>query len=426
MRIQIPPAGTARQRGFTLIEVMVSLIVTVIVLLGVLALFDFSNKLSRVQTNISDMQQSLRVAQTDAVRLIRMAGRGGLPLGTLPTGWAVSIRDNVASGSHIGDNTTPEVVPGSDVLTVRGVFTSPIYQVNTADPTSFTLNSNVAPTSGTIRIRSTTPTAIPQELTALKEAIQKNRPEALILVSPQDAGVWAVVELNPAASDVSNTNEYVIGFNIAGGAHTTDYLKFSSAGAGTYPPNLTNVAYVGILEEYRFYARRSFAVTGDKSSDLTPKLSRARAYPGTESPWGADVEEWQRDIADNIFDLQIALGLDTPAKDPAAPGCTDGTVASDEVNCGIYEAADGENDDWMYNGEKVTDPLSFANSDLHYVRLTTLARTDRRDKDYAAPTLVRVENNKYDTPDTSVFNSDEERMYRRRILRTVIDMRNLG
>jgi prepilin-type N-terminal cleavage/methylation domain-containing protein len=421
--IQIPPAGTARQRGFTLIEVMVSLIVTVIVLLGVLALFDFSNKLSRVQTNISDMQQSLRVSQADAMRLIRMAGRGGLPLGTLPTGWAVSMRDNVASGSHIGDATTPEVVPGSDVLTVRGVFTSPIYQVNTANPAAFVLSGT---TSGTIRIKNTTPTAIPQDLTALKEAVQNNRPEALILVSPQNATIWAVVELNPSTSDVSNTNEYVIGFSIVGGSHTTDYLKFSSAGAGTYPADLTNVAYVGLVEEYRFYVRRAFAVTGDNTSDLTPKLSRARVYPGTEAPWGGDAENWRADIADNIFDLQVALGLDSPAKDPAAAGCTDGTIASDEINCGIYEAADGENDDWMYNGEKVTDPLSFANSDLHYVRLTTLARTDRRDKDYAAPALVRVENNKYDTPDTSVFNSDTERMYRRRILRTVIDMRNLG
>jgi len=418
--IQIPPAGRARQRGFTLIEVMVSLIVTVIVLLGVLALFDFSNKLARVQTNISDMQQSLRVAQTDAVRLIRMAGRGGLPLGTLPAGWAVAVSDNVAAGSHIGDGTTPEVVPGSDVLTIRGVLTSSIYQVNTADPASFKFDNPAAPTSGKIHIRSTTPTAIPQDLTALKEAVQKSRPEALILVSPQDAGVWAVVKLEPS-SIITDPNDYEIHFTI-----TPDYLKFSSAGAGIFPTTLKSAAYVGIVEEYRFYVRRAFAITGDDNSDLTPKLSRARVYPGTDTPWNGDIENWQADIADNIFDLQIALGLDAPAKDPAAAGCTGGTIASDEINCGIYEAADGENDDWMYNGEKVTDPLSFANSDLHYVRLTTLARTDRRDKDYAAPTLVRVENNKYDTPDTSVFNSDTERMYRRRILRTVIDMRNLG
>ena len=119
----------------------VSLIVTVIVLLGVLALFDFSNKLTRVQTNISDMQQSLRVAQTDSVRLIRMAGRGGLPLGNLPDGTAVAVANNVADGTHVGDAATPEVVPGSDVLTIRGVFASPIYQVKTADTTAFTLDS---------------------------------------------------------------------------------------------------------------------------------------------------------------------------------------------------------------------------------------------------------------------------------------------
>ena len=53
------------------------------------------------------------------------------------------------------------------------------------------------------------------------------------------------------------------------------------------------------------------------------------------------------------------------------------------------------------------------------------SRTERRDKDYQAPTLVKVEDNKY-TGLPIDFNSDGQRMYRRRILRTVIDMRNLG
>ena len=120
------------QRGFTLIEVTVSLIVTVIVLLGVLALFDFSNKLTRVQTNISDMQQSLRVAQTDSVRLIRMAGRGGLPVGNLPDGYGGGGRQQRGGRHPLPSATprTPEIVHGSDVLTVRGVFSTPIYQID--------------------------------------------------------------------------------------------------------------------------------------------------------------------------------------------------------------------------------------------------------------------------------------------------------
>jgi prepilin-type N-terminal cleavage/methylation domain-containing protein len=425
----IDPDSTrgARQRGFTLIEVLVSLIVTVIVLLGVLALFDFSNKLTRVQTNISDMQQSLRVAQNDAVRLIRMAGRGGLPLGSLPTGAAVAVANNVADNTLIGGAGTAKVVPGSDVLTVRGVFSAPSYQVSTTNAAAFTLTPAATPTGGTIIVSSKTPTGIPQDLAALKEAITKKRPEALLLVGGQGSDVWAVVELDPANSNTTtDPNNFVVAFKITGGTNTPDYSKFSSAGAGNFPTELTSAGFVGLLEEYRFYVRSEYAVTNDETSDLAPKLSRARVYPGTQKAWDNDDANWHADIADNIFDLQVALGLDTAAKDPAAGACAAGTIASDDLHCGIYESTDGEGDDWMYNGEKVTDPLLFANSSLYYIRLTTLARADRRDKDYQAPTLVRVEDNTYSKPETEVFNSDKERMYRRRILRTVIDMRNLG
>jgi type II secretory pathway pseudopilin PulG len=434
--IEIQSDSGSRQRGFTLIEVSVSLIVTIIVLLGVLALFDFSNRLTRVQTNVSDMQQSLRVAQNDSVRLIRMAGRGGLPLGSLPAGTAVAVANNVADNTHIGGTAdTPEVVPGSDVLTVRGVFGAPTYQVPTADKTAFTLDSPTTPTQGTVRINIKTPTGITQDLTPLKEAHDKNRPEALLLVGSQGSDVWAVVEFDPGNSVVTNPSQFTIAFKVTGGLHSTDYAKFSSAGPGVFPPELKAVSFVGLLEEYRFYVRREYAIPGDKTSDLAPKLSRARVYPGTQVAWGGDGEpadandpnsSWRADIADNIFDFQVALGLDTPAKDPTAAACAAGTIRSDDRHCGIYESADGEGDDWMYNGEANTDAALFANSNLYYIRISTLARTDRRDKDYEAPTLVRVEDNKYNTPQTTVFNSDEERMYRRRILRTVIDMRNLG
>jgi Tfp pilus assembly protein FimT len=412
------------QRGFTLVEVTVSLIVTVVVLLGVLALFDFSNRLARVQTNISDMQQSLRVAQSDSVRLIRMAGRGGLPVGSPPAGMAVAVQNNVADGTKIGGGSTDEVVPGSDVLTIRGVLSSSVYQINAN--AALTLNpSPAAPTRGSLQLSNVAPSGVPQDLTAITDAVKKGRKEGLVLVARQDPSIWTVVELDPTNSNVSNPSNITVGFLISGGTHTSDYIKLSSS-PGTFPSGLTSAVSVGIVEEYRFYVRREYAVAGDKTSDLVPKLSRARVYPNTQAPWGDDAANWRVDIADNIFDLQVALGLDTAAKDPAAGACGAGTIASDDVNCGIYESTDGENDDWMYNGEKSTDAALFANSDLYYIRLTTLARTDRRDKDYQAPALARVEDNTYNTTETSVINSTNERMYRRRLLRTVIDMRNLG
>lgn len=414
-------------QGFTLVEVAVSLIVTMVVLLGVLALFDFSNRLTRAQTNITDMQQSLRVAHSDAMRLIRMAGCGGLPVGNPPTGTAVAMQNNVADGTKIGSGSTPEVVPGSDVLTIRGVFSSSIDQINVSDPFNLTPNIN-APTAGSLVLTNPGPSGNPQDLTAIIDAVKNTRREGLLLVARRDPNIWAVVELDPVNSNISNPSNITVAFRITGGTHTASYLQLSST-PGSYPGGVSGLSTpvsVGIVEEYRFYVRREYAVAGDKTSDLQPKLSRARVYPNTQVPWNDDEDNWKVDIADNIFDLQVALGFDTPAQDPSAGACGGGTLASDDINCGIYESADGENDDWMYNGEKSTDPSLFANSTLYYVRLTTLARTDRRDKDYQAPVLERVEDNTYDTSETSVVNSTNERMYRRRLLRTVIDMRNLG
>ena len=62
---------------------------------------------------------------------------------------------------------------------------------------------------------------------------------------------------------------------------------------------------------------------------------------------------------------------------------------------------------------------------LAYVRITTLARTDRRDVGYMAPVLTRVEDKSFDDPPHSFFNTTGERRFRRRQLQTVVDMRNL-
>lgn len=424
----MPQGSLHRQRGFTVAELAVSLLVTTILILGVLALFDFSSRLSRVQTNVSDMQQSLRVSLVDTIKLVRMAGRGGLPLGAVPAGTALAVRDNVPAGTRIGGGATPLVVEGTDIITVRGVFRNPIWQVNSANPASFNLTSVAgAPVRGTVQVGTSTPTGISQNLSALRAAILSGVPEALVMVSPRDATVYAVVELDPATSDVtSNPNLYTIGFVIAGGQHTAQYLPLSSGGG--WPAALTNVAFVSLLEEFRFYIRDERDVPGNANSDISPRLSRAQVFPGTELPWRADADpsvpndthpNWSQDIADNILDMQIALGFDTPQGG--------GTMADDDNGTGdddrIFEAADGKNDDWLYNDVDPFNAATWNGPPLYFVRLSILARTDRRDPAFQAPLLTWVENHDLTA---SRHNLRTERMYRRRVLETIIDVRNLG
>ena len=122
----------------------------------------------------------------------------------------------------------------------------------------------------------------------------------------------------------------------------------------------------------------------------------------------------------------MALGFDSSNR---------GWRTQDDNNIGeddqIVESETGEDDDWLFNGEgdNANDAVWQAAAPpptLQYVRVTTLARTDRRDPDpaYEAPALPeRLENTGYDAGHP--LNAPEERGFRWRTLQTVIDLRNL-
>jgi hypothetical protein len=413
-------SASCRTAGFTVIELAISLAVTVIILLAVLQLFDFASRISKVQTNVADLQQSQRVAHYETTRLIRMAGRGGLQSGNMPAGIALSVLNNVASGTRIGGPGTPPVVQDTDILTIRGVLTAAVLRVAFGDQTAFTLAGPAgARSSGTVRIDKSV-WGVGQDLTAITDAITQRRPEALIIVGFPDPKTFAVVELNPALSVVNPTN-VVVAFNITGGTNAAAYSTLNSTGPGVFPSSMTKVSRVGILEEYRFYLHEDLAVPADPSSELIRRLSRARTYPATNLPYAADVTNWQQDIADNVLDFQVALGLNTPnggcAITPATPNCT------------ISESANGTNDDWLFNAGADTAPFAagtWAGQPLYYVRLSTLVRTDRRDKVYTAPVIAHIEDHDYSLAPASLQNTDTtNRMFRRRVLQTVIDLRNL-
>lgn len=429
----------SRRAGFTLVEALVAITISLMVIVGVLEMFDLQNKIAVSQRHITDMQQSIRVGQYDMVRMARMAGRGGLPTRqpaqALPDGLGVAVRTNTPADTNLiaGDTSSPKILEGTDQLVLRGVFSSPIYQIAYATPASYQLTDPTNPaapdprtaTGGAVEVCSRSHSGVPQDLAPLRTLLQeaaadatKARPEALVLVSPLADTVYAVVELDPVAS-----TEAVAGCTSGSGVtlrfksdpaqqRVASYRALSPAPAGENMPSaMTKVGYVGVLEEYRFYIREEWMV-GENTSQLSPVLTRARFFPGTDEPYGGDTAELQVDVADNIMDFQVAMGIDANA---------DGTVVEDVAN--------PDNDEWMGN-----DPGDAALvGRLAYLRLSTLARTHRPDRTYEAPDLEFVEDHTYDTNDpddringTNTVDGSIPRKFRRRLLQTIIDLRNLS
>lgn len=407
------PARPA-QAGFSLFEVLISLFVTSIVIVAALGLFDFNNRVTRVETQVAEMQQSLRMGQLELVRMTRMAGRGGLPgsatLQPWPGGLALAVANNVAANTHVGDDNSPLVVAGTDVITLRGVYSAPIYQLNYSDPLSFQLTP--PPPSeldtGFLTINSVSPTGVAQSLDTLAEAIRLQRREALILVSPIDDAQYAIVELDPETSSVTvDSTQATIGFKVKDGSFTDEYAQLMPG--ATFPSAVRTVAFVAILEEYRFFVWDDDREL-DRFNQPVPRLAKARFFPGTQTLHPGDGDGSVVEMADYLTDLQVSLGIDLN---------NDGFVP--------YLGTDA--DEWLFNSpdDDVNDPAWNTGGRLFNLRITTVARTLNPDPGYTAAPVSRVEDRLYSegaVPGTE--DERQERMYRRRTTTTVVDMRNLS
>lgn len=422
------PLRSEGERGFTLTELLISLAIAVLVILAILGLFDLNQKLARTQTQMADLQQSLRVGQQSVMREVRMAGRGGLPAiqppaGTfagkfLPVGVAIEVDNNVADGTQLGGSASASVVAGTDVLTIRGVFSSPIYQINSTSGL-VTLNPRpnpstsppTIPDTGVVQIADKTPTGVPQDLQPLLDAIADKHPVPIILVSPLGQTLYAVVELDEGNSD-GDATQVSLAFKVQNGTHTADYLGLSPG--ATYPTDMNTVAFVGLLEEHRYYVREQRAVPGDSNSELVPQLTRARFYAGTDTPFAGSGGNLTEVVADNILDLQVALGVDTDNNELVDEGEPGGTPTP-------------ATDDWLFNDPGDNAAGNLWVGPLYYVRLTTLARSDRPEREYVSPPLTTLEDHAYNESDTPSTEAERlERLFRRRAMQTVVDMRNLS
>ena len=426
-----PP--TLRQSGFSLVELLIGMLIAIEILVVALTVFDVHNRMARLQLQITDMQQSLRVAQYDMVRTTRMAGRGGLPIGpgnpprftidntTLSVPWlrgfAVEARDNVAAGgdAQVALGTLdPLAVPGTDILTVRGCLSGMFLQMDATNPTDFSAGG------GTMTIRSNLPSGRSQDLA---ELFAPDFAGPMLLQSAINRMQYAVAEVTPPAAGSAGTQADL----------QISFVSLTGNPLVVAPPADFVPGFACVLEEYRYYVRQNFETPGDNSTPLKPRLARARMIPGTELPYAADVANLSLDLADDIFDLQIALGFDTNFDSTGGVlGSFDADTNSTGPDDVFYEGVDDAaraTDDWL--GNSSGDVPAAAGGRLYYVRISTLGRTARRDPRYTAPDFDPIagvdfiENNDYDAAPASAFKTPENRQFRHRLLQTVVDLRNI-
>lgn len=469
MKTTLRRSRPAAERGFSLLELVISLFIAVEILIAAALAFDVHNRIASIQVQVTDLQQSMRVAQYDLVRVLRAAGRGGLPHGTDPAaifnvaapipalqGIAVEVRNNVAGADRNiarGNVDSPLAIQGTDILTVRGCISGTAYQV---DPSTFDWDADsndVADDDAQLTIPRTSTAGLLQSLVPLVEELQAYEVDAAIkgrfsLVSPTALQDYAVAD--------------IVGFQVNGDANDPDSvvltldLNNSStlnpfdvvSGVRQFPSNMT--ASMGcFLEEYRYYVRE---VAGDAITPQRPRLTRARFEPGTELPYLGDDSSLSLDLADGIFDLQVALGLDTDFKLGYTGASEPGSFNDDADWIGdddtIFEAdrsdpaQDRSQDDWLYNdatdvpanpqytthtfGTNAGQPVQ-----LYYVRITTVGRTFRPDPSYQAPDFDAlagvdwVEDRDYDAAPASAYKTGNSNKHRRRVLQTVVDLRNI-
>jgi type II secretory pathway pseudopilin PulG len=363
-----------RTPGFSLVELLVVLAIMIVVILGMLAMFDQSVKVTKTENSVTDTQQSLRYGSYQLVREVRMAGAGGVPASTSVGGvhqlgvslnlgstfWGAATgfaSNNVnASSDTVFIAGTHHVRKGTDILHIRGIITNAVYDLGSSSwvpPTG-------GGTTGTLTIQPCTKFSNPTE--PVSSSCYPNGsndmslfpvggpfPTSRLFVMSDVLGNVGV-GLITAATSVSGAKGITATVTIDVGNTTANgtYAQTLSP-SGLFPAGLVSPSRGGVLDDRVYFIDdgtttatncnlplgsvpgTSRAVQDQVPGPCHPVLSYADWVTGDSSvaPFSTATVT---PIADDVEDLQIAYGVDFYD----ASSCTAGTSTSTASTCGDY------------------------------------------------------------------------------------------
>ena len=329
-----------RQRGFSLPEMLVSLAVLTMIMVGFLSMFDTSVKLTKAQSALAEGQESLRYTLAQLVRATRMAGAGGIPL-FVPNRTVTPQTPGQMAALRVYNNVTAspsalvgghEIVPGTDILEVRGAFAdAQVFDLhNRQGDGGYTYNASTS--AGTVTVPALSLSGSSQSLAGVDARIDASTTPPLwapavffgfsterVMLGPAryrqfaQYGVACLVDKNGARE-----------FAFATAGTTTAQNQFLLLNGGTFLPTLDSldmVTRVSVVDNWRFFI-------GPDERDV-PTLYQYDVVTDTAFPISAD-----------IVDLQISLGCDLRL---------DGNP--------VYTGDAANDDDWIYNAGGDDDNL---------------------------------------------------------------------
>jgi len=298
------------ERGFTLIEVVVTLAVMAPVSLGLYSLLDSSNRLTKQESNVAQAQQSSRGGIYEVARIIREARVGQLYYGNA----VLPIYDNAPSGKTVKDigGTGHIIRKGTDVVEVRGVILGDKFAITRGDVTCS--GSCDGTSQMTIIVRSTAFNGAVNYPSGQKPAIATKTRAFYLVVgdsSTQPVNVSGKTYLVPlyyvglVNADSSGTwytydsSGPVSTFTFSMNPSDPGAKVFNATAAGGAPA-LSSPFVCGAVDDILFFVDEGAAAV---SGDTHPSLAMATFDPSSKN---YDVQP----LVDEVEDFQVAYGVD--------------------------------------------------------------------------------------------------------------------
>jgi type II secretory pathway pseudopilin PulG len=351
-----PLAGRESERGFTLVEGLVTMTLAVLIGMGLYNLLDSSTRLAKQETQVSAAQQDSRTGMAELSRVVRQARAGQLFYGNS----ILPVANNSPGGAFVTDvaGGAHYIRKGTDVLGVRGVLFGDRYGLTGGDVTC-----------GSILCTSDTPMTVTLRSTAANGVVNYRSGSTPGLASRTRPFHFAVLYGTLQTVTVANT-EYLIPLYYVGRVDTTGNWYTQTADTFTFVMNpadsgarlwnaVTTVARelvqspysAGPVEEVLFFVDEGPADASTSSLDTHPTLAEAVFDPSTGR---YDVQP----LVDEVEDFQVAYGID------GADGSThDRGVAPTRV-----DTSAANRDEWVGNVvTEVENGLTFSATEPHFI-----------------------------------------------------------